>query len=51
MLASIGGRVFRHWTFDGTTEYNPRDSRAERYTVSTRYAPEIAKATTARYAM
>jgi len=42
-LASAGGRFARHWTFDGTLQYNPRDSRAERYGVQLRYSPEIAK--------
>lgn len=49
LLASVGGRVFRHWTFDTTAQYNPHDKRAERYTVSTRYAPEIAKVISASY--
>ncbi len=49
LLASVGGRVFRHWTFDTTAQYNRRDQRAERYTVSTRYSPEIAKVVTASY--
>ncbi len=42
-LASAGGRFARHWTFDGTLQYNPRDSRTERYGLQLRYAPEIAK--------
>ena len=42
-LASAGGRFARDWTFDGTLQYNPRDSRAERYGVQLRYNPEIAK--------
>jgi LPS-assembly protein len=49
VLASIGGRLFRHWTFDATTQYNRRDARPERYTVSGRYAPEIAKVINASY--
>ncbi len=48
-LASIGGRVFRHATFDTTVQYNPRDNIAERYTISGRYAPEIAKVLSASY--
>jgi LPS-assembly protein len=48
-LASVGGRPYRNVTFDATTEYNQRDARAERYTISTRYAPEIAKVITASY--
>jgi LPS-assembly protein len=42
-LASLGGRVARHWTFDGTMQYNPRDARTERYGLQLRYAPEIAR--------
>ncbi|MGH8708020.1 MAG: LPS-assembly protein LptD, partial [Burkholderiales bacterium] len=42
-LASAGGRFARHWTFDGTLQYNPRDARTERYGLQLRYAPEIAK--------
>jgi LPS-assembly protein len=43
VLASVGGRLFRYWSFDATTQYNPRDQRYQRYTVATRYAPEAAK--------
>jgi len=43
ILASIGGRLFKAWTFDGTTQLNTHDTRMERYGVSLRYAPEIAK--------
>lgn len=49
VLGSIGGRLFRHLTFDTTAQYNPRDRRAERYTVAMRYAPEIAKVVSASY--
>ncbi len=42
-LTSVGGRFARHWSFDGTLQYNPRDSRTERYGLLLRYAPEIAK--------
>lgn len=42
-LASAGGRFARHWTFDGTLQYNPRESRSERHGWQLRYAPEIAK--------
>jgi LPS-assembly protein len=48
-LASIGGRLARSLTFDATTQYNHRDNRAERYTVSTRYSPEIGKVASASY--
>ena len=49
VLASIGGRLFRRWTFDATTQYNRREAQAERYTVAVRYAPEIAKVINAGY--
>ncbi len=49
VLASIGGRLFRRWTFDATTQYNRRVAQAERYTVAVRYAPEIAKVINAGY--
>ena len=49
LLASVGGRLFKHLTFDTTTQYNRRESRAERYTVSTRYSPEVAKVISASY--
>ena len=42
-LASAGGRIGQHWSFDGTLQYNPRDARSERYGWQIRYAPEIAK--------
>ena len=43
VLASVGGRATQAVSFDVTTQYNPYQSRAERYGVSLRYAPEIAK--------
>jgi LPS-assembly protein len=49
VLASIGGRVSQAFSFDATTQYNPYKSRAERYGVSMRYAPEIAKVVNASY--
>jgi LPS-assembly protein len=48
-LASVGGRVFRHVSFDATTQYNQRDHRPERYSVAARYSPEIAKVISASY--
>jgi LPS-assembly protein len=48
-LASVGGRFFRHWTADATTQYNRRDARAERYSVAMRYSPEAAKVVSASY--
>jgi LPS-assembly protein len=49
LIASIGGHVARSWSFDATTQFNPRDERTERYSVSLRYAPEIAKVLNASY--
>ncbi len=49
ILASLGARVARHWSADATVQYNPQMSRAERYGVSLRYAPEIAKVLNASY--
>ncbi len=49
LLASVGGRLARDWTFDATLQYSPREARAERYGVSLRYAPEIAKVLNASY--
>jgi LPS-assembly protein len=49
LLASVGGRLARNLSFDGTVQYNPQVSRAERYSVSARYAPEIAKVVSASY--
>ena len=43
MLASVGGRVFQHWTYDATTQYNQHEKLAERYTTALRYTPERAK--------
>ncbi len=42
-LAVVGGRFARRWSFDGALQYNPRDSRTERYGAQLRYSPEIAK--------
>ena len=49
LLASVGGRFAKSLTFDATVQYNPQQSRAERYGVSARYAPEIAKVVSATY--
>lgn len=43
LLASVGGRIDRHWSFDATTQFDPQESRAQKYSASVRYAPEIAK--------
>jgi len=43
VLASVGGRVFRHWSYDATTEYDRHTEVTERYTAGLRYNPERAK--------
>ena len=49
ILASVGGRVARDWSFDATVQYNPQRSQMERYGMSVRFAPEIAKVINASY--
>ncbi|HZM33205.1 MAG TPA: LPS-assembly protein LptD [Burkholderiales bacterium] len=49
ILAAVGGRLFRYWTFDAGTQYNRSEQRMERYTVTTRYSPELAKVINASY--
>jgi LPS-assembly protein len=49
LLASIGGRVQRNFSFDGAVQYNPQLSRFERTSIAARYAPEIAKVISASY--
>ena len=49
ILASVGGRLAQFWTFDTTMQYNPHETRAERYSASVRYAPEIAKVMSLSY--
>ncbi len=49
LLAAVGGRLGPNFSFDSAVQYNPQLSRAERYSVSARYAPEIAKVVNASY--
>ena len=49
LLASLCGRLGRNLSFDSAVQYNPQLSRAERYSVSARFAPEIAKVVSASY--
>jgi LPS-assembly protein len=49
VLASFGGRLFRHWTFDATTQYNRLQQRSERYSAAVRYNPELGKVANASY--
>jgi len=48
MLASVGTRL-RGWTLDATTQYDPGESRLQRYGVQTRYAPERGRLLNASY--
>ncbi len=43
LLASVGGKVSKEWSFDTNYEYNPRLVRTERFNAAMRYAPELAK--------
>lgn len=49
VLGSVGGRLFRHWTFDATTQYSRHQQHAERYSAALRYVPEVAKVLNASY--
>lgn len=43
LLGSVGGHLFRNWTFDASAEYDPHLRQMQRYGASLRYTPEIAK--------
>jgi LPS-assembly protein len=49
VLASVGGRLAKALTLDAAVQYNPQESRVERYSMSARFAPEIAKVISASY--
>lgn len=49
LVGSIGGRLGQNLSFDSAAQYSPQRSRAERYSVAARYAPEIAKVVSASY--
>ena len=49
VLASLGARLARNLTVDGSVQYDPHDTRWERYTLSARYAPEVAKVISMSY--
>ncbi len=49
ILASLGGRFARHWTFDAGMQYDESQRRTSRYSASLRYSPEIAKVISASY--
>ena len=49
MLASVGGRLFRNWTFDTTTQYNRRSSAPSATPLRCATRPELAKVLNASY--
>lgn len=49
ILASVGAKLGGAWTLDTTMQYSPRTDSAERYTISGRYSPEIAKVISASF--
>jgi LPS-assembly protein len=49
VLASLGGRIGRAWTFDATTQYNRHLQRGERYSTAVSYRPEPTKVLNASY--
>jgi LPS-assembly protein len=49
LLASLSGRVSRHWTMEAASEYDQRDYRTERLTLAARYRPEGLKALNLSY--
>jgi LPS-assembly protein len=49
ILASLGGRIGRAWTFDATTQYNRHQQRGERYSAAASYRPEPTKVLNASY--
>lgn len=40
-LGAISGRISASWTAEAAVQYNPREQRQERLTVSARYQPEL----------
>lgn len=42
-LAALSGRVSQSWTAETAVQYNPREERGERLTLSARYQPELYK--------
>ena len=49
LLGSVGGRLFRHWTFDTTVQYSRFQQQTEVFNASIKYAPEVAKVLNASY--
>jgi LPS-assembly protein len=42
-LAGASGRIAPRWTADTTVQYNARENRTERFSLGTRYQPEVQK--------
>jgi len=49
ILASLGGRLGKSWTYDVTTQYNRYQQRQERFSTAASYRPEPTKALNASY--
>ncbi|HZO03117.1 MAG TPA: LPS-assembly protein LptD [Burkholderiales bacterium] len=49
ILASLGGRIGRAWTFDTTTQYSRHQQRPERLSAAASYRPEPTKVLNASY--
>jgi LPS-assembly protein len=49
ILASLGARLGRAWTFDTTTQYNRHQQRPERLSAAASYRPEPTKVLNASY--
>ena len=49
LLASVGGRLFRHWTFDTTIQHSRLQQQTERFGAGLKYNPEAAKVLNASY--
>jgi len=49
ILASLGARIGRAWTFDASSQYNRRETRSERFSTAVSYRPEPSKVLNASY--
>jgi LPS-assembly protein len=49
LLASLGGRVTRNWTFDTSAQYSTQNSQIQRYGLGLRYSPALAKLVNVSY--
>jgi LPS-assembly protein len=43
ILLAASGRATKAWSFDGELQYNPTESRVQRYNIAARYRPEAGK--------